>query len=173
MAQLQQIQLVFDPRQDRLLFRVRSDDNSEIRFWLTRRLVKLLWPLMVETLHGHQYIATQQSQAAKEAVMEFQRQQAISNADFATPYQNDAVNLPLGEEPLLASRFQIKGGADNSYILCIHPPQGQGIELALNDALLHSFCALLVNTVKKAEWGLDLTLVQAETQAKVRPDKLN
>ncbi len=105
--------------------------------------------------------------------MEFQQQQAISKADFATPYRDDAVNLPLGEEPLLAYRFQIKGGANDRYVLSIHPPQGQGIELALNVAMLHSFSALLMKTVKKAEWDMDLGLGQTGTQAGAKPDKLN
>ncbi|MCP4040404.1 MAG: hypothetical protein GY731_00400 [Gammaproteobacteria bacterium] len=171
MAQLQQLQLLHDQQHDRLLLRVSADEKTEFRFWLTRRLIKLLWPAMVKTLQSHKHIATQQSPAAKAAVMEFHQQQAVSKTDFATPYRDEAVNLPLGKEPMLVFRIQLKRAGNNGHVLCMFPSQGQGIELAMNEDTLHSFCALVIKTEKKADWGLNLQLMHTETQDTVRKNK--
>ena len=45
---LEQIRIDFVAEQDRLVMRLASGDRSEILLWLTRRCVKLLWPLLVK-----------------------------------------------------------------------------------------------------------------------------
>ena len=44
----------------------------------------------------------------------------------------------------------------------MHPLQGEGIELALNNQTLHSFCQLLSQAAAKAEWDLNLDFAQAK-----------
>ena len=44
---LHQLKLDFIPEQDRLLLRVSTDTRLEVRLWLTRRILRLLWPLLV------------------------------------------------------------------------------------------------------------------------------
>ena len=46
MAKLSQIQVSFAPAEDRLLLRVSTDEHTEFQFWLTRRYVRLLWPIL-------------------------------------------------------------------------------------------------------------------------------
>lgn len=174
MAQLEQIQIVFVPEQDRLLLRVNTSDRSEFRFWLTRRLVKLLWPVLQKTLETNPQIITQADVAAKEAVKAFQREKALMNTDFKTPYRNDATELPLGAEPVLVTRVQIKNPTKESRVLCLHPSKGHGIELALNEPTLHSLCALLRTTVARAEWGLELGEEAPKVvEAKPESDRVN
>ena len=75
---------------------------------------------------------------------------------FATQYQEvPESRRPLGEEPVLVSKIQIKPGPDNNQVLCMHPEQGQGLEIAFDPTLLHSFCKLLVEGVKKTDWDLE------------------
>ena len=45
---LHQLKIDFNAEQDRLLMLVSTDDGAEVRMWLTRRFVKLLWPLLVK-----------------------------------------------------------------------------------------------------------------------------
>jgi hypothetical protein len=63
---------------------------------------------------------------------------------------------PLGEEPVLVSKIQVKPGPGNNQVLCMHPEQGQGLEIAFDSTLLHSFCKLLAVGVKKTDWDLEL-----------------
>lgn len=45
---LHQLKLDFISEQDRLLLRVSTDNQLEVRLWLTRRALRLLWPLLVQ-----------------------------------------------------------------------------------------------------------------------------
>ena len=45
---LHQLKIDFNAEQDRLLMLVSTDDGAEVRMWITRRFVKLLWPLLVK-----------------------------------------------------------------------------------------------------------------------------
>ena len=45
---LHQLKIDFNAEQDRLLMLVSTDDGAVVRMWLTRRFVKLLWPLLVK-----------------------------------------------------------------------------------------------------------------------------
>ena len=45
---LHQLKVDYDAEQDRLLMQVATSEGVEVRLWLTRRFVKLLWPLLVK-----------------------------------------------------------------------------------------------------------------------------
>ena len=50
---LQQINVEYSAEQDRLLMRIGTSEGSEMRLSLTRRYVKLLWPLLVRLAEEH------------------------------------------------------------------------------------------------------------------------
>ena len=45
---LHQLKADFDAEQDRMLMLIAASEQVEVRMWLTRRFVKLLWPLLVK-----------------------------------------------------------------------------------------------------------------------------
>ena len=45
---LEQFSASYDSGQDRMLLRIRSNDDAEYRFWLTRRYLALLWPILMK-----------------------------------------------------------------------------------------------------------------------------
>ncbi len=171
MSQLRQMQVTFVPVQDRLLFRINTATrpSQEFRFWFTRRYVKLLWNSLIKMLQKLQPIEVEPSAPAPQAAvqqavqavsMAAEHKDTISKADFQTPYEESQV-FPLGDQPILAVKIAIKDGP-NRQILCIHPEEGNGLEMALNKELLHSLCELLVTGSQKAEWNLDLNFGEAK-----------
>lgn len=157
MSGINQIQMKFVPKQDRILFRINTTDSEEFLFWLTRRYVKLLWKILVELLSKNEQIATQQSDLAKKEILSFQQQEATQNMDFSKEYQEQEIaHQPLGSEPILLEKITVKNSEDGSQTLCMHPDAGQGIDLALNQTLLHSICKLIQESVTQAEWDMDL-----------------
>jgi hypothetical protein len=47
-VKLHQLKVDYNAEQDRLLMQIAASDAVELRMWLTRRFVKLLWPLLVK-----------------------------------------------------------------------------------------------------------------------------
>jgi hypothetical protein len=158
---IRQMQLQFDPLQDRLLFRLNTFDKAEYRLWFTRRYTKLLWQALIHTLEKH-YVTSAQfhDPHVKSAVLSFQHEQAVSQTDFNTHYYEDTYTYPLGETPVLVSRIALREQND-AHILCLHPESGSGIEFKLDQKTLHSFLKLISESVKKSEWDIVCTLPTA------------
>jgi hypothetical protein len=155
---LEQIRIEFVAEQDRLLMRLASGDHSEILLWLTRRCVKLMWPLLVKMAESVPRIAQQPLPEARQALLGMEREQALSKANFSTPYSEAGRERPLGAEPIVVARINTGRNESGRHVLVLLPQQGQGVTLALDDILLHGLCKLLQDVAGKAEWDMALTL---------------
>ena len=78
---LQQINLKFDAAQDRLLLRMRVGEE-EVRLWLTRRYIRLMWGALVKLLGQVPEVVAQPEPKARRAVIAFQHQAAVQQSDF-------------------------------------------------------------------------------------------
>jgi hypothetical protein len=155
---LHQLKLEFNAEQDRLLLRLSTDSGAEVLLWLTRRCVKRLWPVLLGLAQAKLEIATQPNPEARKALLGFQHEKALSQADFSKPYQEQPRERPLGTEPLLVSRIQPRRDAQGRHVLGLLPSEGQGVHITLDDGLLHGFAKLMQNAVAKADWDLELKL---------------
>ena len=86
-------------------------------------------------------------------------------ADFATPYKAAPTNLPLGAEPLLVTRLRAQPDGRGNAVIAMHPAQGQGMDLAMDAMLLHSFTRLVQGAVSKTDWDVRLELPKAPMPA--------
>ena len=87
---LHQLKVDYDAEQDRLLMLVATSEGVELRLSLTRRFVKLLWPLLVKLAEeASPRIRTQANPEARKALLGLEHEHAVSKADFSKPY--DAV----------------------------------------------------------------------------------
>ena len=158
-VKLHQLKVDYDAEQDRLLMLIAASEAVELRMWLTRRFVKLLWPLLVKLAEeASPRIRTQANPEARKALLGIEHQQAVQKADFSKAYDGKSRNMPLGEEPLLLGRIQTGHDRKGQPVLAMHPAEGQGVTLTLDAVLLHSVCRLLQAAVKKSGWDMELKL---------------
>jgi len=162
---LHQLKLDFIPEQDRLLLRVSTDNQREMRLWLTRRALRLLWPLLLKTARSSPEIALQSNPQARDALVGMQHERALRQSNFANPFEEAPRELPLGPEPVLVARIQTNRDENGNLVLGLLPQDGQGINLTLDNNLLHSLCKLLQNAVAKSDWDIVLELPTLLTQA--------
>ena len=84
---LHQLKVDYDAEQDRLLMLVATSEGVELRLSLTRRFVKLLWPLLVKLAEeASPRIRTQANPEARRALLGLEHEHAVSKADFSKPY---------------------------------------------------------------------------------------
>jgi hypothetical protein len=156
--QIHQLQVLFDPAEDRLRIRLSTTAGEEFRLFLTRRFVRLLWPEIHKVVTAST-IARVPAAVVPDEVVAFEREKALATTDFKTPYQEPQAEVPrrfpLGETPFLATRGRIRQDRPGLYRLTLDPQSGPGIELALDDRLMHSFIRLLDSAVQGADWNLD------------------
>jgi hypothetical protein len=113
-----------------------------------------MWPALGNALKQSPRIQTQVSPVAKKELLAFEHQKAVSNSDFKTPYKDTPKTCPLGDSPVLLAKMQMRQNADGSLVLALGPESGAGIDLALNNGLLHSLAELINNAANLAQWDL-------------------
>ena len=160
---LHQLKVDYNAEEDRLLMLIATADGVELRMWLTRRFVKLLWPLLVKLAEeASPRIRTQANPEARKALLGIEHQQAVQKADFSKAYEPKPRSMPLGAAPLLLGRIQTGHDRKGQPVVALHPAEGQGVTLTLDAVLLHSVCRLLQAAVKKSGWDMELKLPGAE-----------
>lgn len=159
---LHQLKIDYEAEQDRLLMLVSASDGVEVRLALTRRFVKLLWPLLVKLAEeASPRIRTQANPEARKALFGIEHEQAVARADFSRAYEQKPRATPLGEAPLLLARIQTGRNPEAQPVVALHPAEGGGVTLTFDSVLLHSVCRLLQSAVKKSDWDMDLRLPEA------------
>jgi len=164
MSKLQQINISFDPLEDRLLLRITTgnpSDLDEYRIWLTRRLVQGIWKLLDRSITAEIMMDPMIQQDSAGALQEFQQASALAKADFATPFSS-AVRTPLGPDPMLISKIQIRK-KPGGHLLTLQTVKGQAVNLTLNAFLIYSFRKLLADQILKAQWNLPPGMVPGKT----------
>jgi hypothetical protein len=160
---LHQLKIDYVAEQDRILMLIAASEAVEVRLWMTRRFVKLLWPLLVKLAEEvSPRIKSQPNPEARRALMGLEHEQALSRADFSKPFEQLQRSTPLGEAPLLLARVHTGHDRSGQPVLAMHPAEGQGVTLTLDTVLLHSLCRLLQAAVTKSDWDMELRLPGAD-----------
>jgi hypothetical protein len=162
---LRQINLKYEAEQDRLLLRIRVGVVEEVRLWLTRRYVAKLWPALIQVLAKSPRVSTQASPEARQAVMAFQHQDAVSRADFRHDYEEGKPQAALGEAPLLVSGSRLELADPRQPVISFQTVHGKRVTINLNVETLHSFCRLVQQAGRAADWGLALEFAGDESVA--------
>lgn len=147
---IRQLQVSHDNVQDRLLLRIATQANEEIRVWFTRRFLRELWPGLARMLGAQP--APQTAPATGEA----------PQASFDQPFHNENPTFPLGANPLLASEATLDAGADGLIRMVLREGRERSFNLNLNSDMLQALCAMLRATGGQAKWDLALDYAAAE-----------
>ncbi len=182
-AKLHQIAFTYDVHEDRLLMRIKMSDMSEIRAWLTRRFTMGFWKVLMQALNNAVSIEpiVQQGEKqpnplakeTKEAMIGFKHSEKVQQANFEEQFKKEVKGTPLGEAPILLSQISLTPGPGENQTLGFFPKQGKGVQLAMNDTLLHSVAKLLVDAHQATQWGLNLSVPGTEQTAPTDLKKLN
>ncbi|MEO5366850.1 MAG: hypothetical protein H7831_10975 [Magnetococcus sp. WYHC-3] len=160
MSALRQLQVRPDLEEDRLLLRIRTGDEQEFQFWLTRHFMKKLWPAMLQSLGAEVVPPTVAEPARRQALLAFQHEQTLERANFATPYdENPPQSFPLGAQPLLVVQAGLRAPQGGTWVLTLRPSSGQGVDLGLDPTLMHGLCKLLSEAAARMDWDLDFQVV--------------
>lgn len=157
--QIKQIQLAYAPEEDRILMRLNTDKNRELRCWLTRRMVNSLLPKLDQSMQEHLTSDRPLNEQTRQALVDMTREATRINSDYSTPfYESQDKETLLGNNPLLVARIELTTAKQinkSDIALRLSNPEGKGFELKLTEKLQHGFIDLLLTTCEKAKWGLD------------------
>jgi hypothetical protein len=150
---ISQMQMLYVPEEDRVLFRVNSADKKQFRLWLTRRYTLLILKILKTHMAADPDISIQATPEAKEAIQSFKQEKAMQGANFEEKFKEDDAEMPLGDDVPLAYRLNYRMEGEILH-LGIEPKLGQGVTLAINRDINTSLTRLISVAAKKAEWHL-------------------
>jgi hypothetical protein len=158
---LERITVEFMAEDDRLLVHVYFSKSAEILFWMTRRLVKRFWPVLLQMAQSRPEIQSQASPEARKALLGLEHEKALKQVQFskATRQQKEqeaSREHPLGDTPFLVTRIRARRNEKGQTILSMLPSKGNGLDLSLGENLLHGLMKLIKDAATKAEWDLSL-----------------
>ena len=156
------MQVRYQPAADRVLWQVRTSAGDLFAVWLTRRMLKQLWPPLarlvtnaaVALVAPHATVLPE----AREMMAQAARSRPLPGADFATPFDPTPAAQPLGAEPLLPSAIDLGPGADGKGLrLTAREPGGRHLTLQLSNDLATGLLRLVEQAMVEADWGLAVT----------------
>lgn len=155
---IHQLQVSYEPTQDRLLLQVRTRDAHLIAIWLTRRMVMRMWPHFRRMLTGMSVQAAAPGAMAvpeaQEMLAQAARAKALKTADFKTPFSSEPVQRPLGAEPMLPLTAKLRATPKGVLVLSLKDVQDRTMELRFGDTMAHGLNRLVEQALQRAEWGL-------------------
>jgi len=85
---------------------VSTDNQLEVRLWLTRRALRLLWPLLVQMRGPRPKWRCKATRRRATPWSGWQHEQALGRANFTNAFEEAPREMPLGAEPILVVRIQ-------------------------------------------------------------------
>lgn len=177
---IHQLSVAYIKEQDRLLLRINATTGEELRLWFTQRMTRGLVPHLhkvVMALDASDAALADQSEASKQLLSEFKKDEVLQTADFKTPYKAAAKALPLGAEPLLVTEVRLTPLAGGKLQIAFDEKLAdtttpRGFKIAVESPLMHGFMHLLETAIGNAEWPITVPAGLAGTggAADVRDD---
>ncbi len=165
MSGIQQIFVNYVPAQDRILVRVSTTDNTEMRMWLTRRFITVLWPVMLKMLESDPSVVGQSDTQSKQDVLSFRHEEAISKTRFTKSYQTPPQLKPVNQVPFLITKLSTKRLDNGRTQMIFGTAKGRSVQFVVDRTLTHSLCKLIADCTSKANWGLELKITKSVAAA--------
>ena len=150
--QLQQINIAYVGKEDRLLMRATTKNGDEFKVWFTRKYASLLMDIFNKRIHERGGMTTLGSKP--------QTTQMLKGGALEKSFKETVNNYPLGEEGILGFGIKTNVTEDKILNLNLSPENGQGVTLNLNDSLLYMFHNLLSQGIARADWNIKQNLEQ-------------
>lgn len=160
---LQQLNITYNPVEDRLLLRANAGSAGEFRIWLTRRYSTLLAKVladMIEKEGGMRELASSRDTINQLKGGAFEQ-------EYQPPFDSDngrqtSAALPLGADGILGYRINANRKPDGILNLQLLPEHGPGLNFDLNRTILFMLYNLLEQGLAGAEWNVHLPQAHKE-----------
>ena len=162
------MQVRYEPTADRVLWQLRSAGGEVFALWLTRRMLRQLWPHLLRLVTNASVLRLAPHATvlpeARDMLAQAARSRHLPNTDFATPFDAKASALPLGPLPLLPVAIELGPGPEgHGLALAAREADGRSIRLALSDDLATGLMRLLEQALVATDWAILAPAAEAGT----------
>ena len=157
--QLHQMNMEYQPTEDRLVLKINTMDKQEYRLWMTRRFTKQFWDSIIKIVEQAPDVKKHADPEVKKAVMAFQQENKVKSEQFEKPYVEGADRFPLGEDPVLLTGFAYSPKGPNGMPrMAFQTIRGLEVALPVNDQIIFSIAKLLAQVGQHTGWDLEFEM---------------
>jgi hypothetical protein len=159
---IHQFQVSYVAEHDRILVRMNSKAGQEQRLWLTRRMLRGLYPHL-EKVSAQMAIPNAapagHDGAAQAAVDAYQRQETLHNVDFDTPFQSSNALQDAADAPLLVTTAHIQIQGKESLVIRFEETLAgaedtRQMEIQMQADTLIALLHVIGLAMQGSDWGL-------------------
>jgi len=145
----------YNGKEDRLILDLQTGETA-VSYWLTRKAVPRLWTLLCEMMRRDPAMKDVADERIRDFLVDVGREAAMKKVRLGekrTPNRQS----PGTPVPLLAEAFKGRVTPRSQFLLRI-VDQGNVVALPwlLTPPLLHGLCRLLVQSLTKTDWKIEL-----------------
>jgi len=171
MAKDLQFSVRHDAAQDRMMLLASFPDGTEIRAWMTRRLVKNLIGMsgqVAERMVPQQVVEPE----VKKEVARFQRDAAVQKANFRKTFEGGTPHPELGEEIHLINEIRLAPKEGNAVHVKLALDNGKFVAWQIPSSTFWGLMHLIERTAQRAEWDLVAKLQKAPEEPRLRGERV-
>ena len=152
---IKQLNATYLLQEDRILFRINTEEKAEFAFLLTRRVT--LFILAASEHLVEKQLEQKHDPVTAKAVADFEKKNLISS-DIQGPEFESGEAFPLGNTPILVldvtcGLADAEGGGEQLFSIDFVLEKDQSINLKLPKPMLIAMRMLLENLCDQASWG--------------------
>lgn len=159
---IHQLQASYQVEQDRILLRMNTRTQEEFSLWLTRRMVKGFLPHLTQLVTQSQIDTASpvsHDSADPNALANFQKQESVALADYATPFTGASPSQPAADAPLLVTKVHLTPVGKAGMRLVFEEQMAgsdttRSFEVTLALPVMHNLLHLFEMVLPHADWGI-------------------
>lgn len=167
------MQVRYDALADRLHWQIRTRGGEILAIWLTRRMMRGLWPplqnLVAQAGLGGAAPGAVVTPEAREMLVQAARERPLPVARFDQPFDAQAAAQPLGAEPLLPEVIDLAPAPNGLKLRLREVPGRRSLSLQLSTDLATALCRLIEAALGAAQWDLPVAVGAGAAPAEGAP----
>jgi hypothetical protein len=159
-----------DATQDRMLLLASFPDGTEIRVWMTRRLVRNLIGMsgqVAERMVPQQVVEPE----VKKEVARFQREAAVQKANFRKDFEGGTPHPELGGEAHLVTEIRIAPKDGGSVHVKLALDNGKFVAWQVPSPTFWGLMHLIERQAQRAEWDLCAKVQKVAEEPRLRGER--
>lgn len=149
---IKQLHASYSSLEDRILFTIETEQNTQILTWITRKYLKMLLPILQgqHPITGKSIIDINAQLAKSTNHNEEFSETLAKKINFAEHFEH-----PIGKDPILLTKISFKHFKTDRPLFLLEPEIGIGIMFDYNGKLLNTLTILFSQAMLKADWDFE------------------
>lgn len=152
---IKQLHASYSSLEDRILFTVDTRNNQQMQAWITRRFLKLLFPILQgqHPVTGNRLVAKAKQNKPDE--IDDNKPAFTETAGKNPANSKQQFERPIGDNPITLAKITFKNFETENPQLLLEPEQGSGFAFGYEAEILKTLLQLFSKAMANSNWEFE------------------